>query len=211
MMMTAEEAIAWVEKNARQIKVHTRRYLPFVPYDQEDFLQDAREAALLAVRVAERKNLPFAACFWMTLKNRISEVTPYPESKCHAGSVSPPSNKCWPSEYFGCDEKTPALVDLIDVDRLYWMVSAYLTRTERRVLGLALGLDSGRKGIKEIAREIGCTPANVRQTLNRSYRRLSQLVASGELILEIRDIEARRFPHSPRRRRKVETEEPKAA
>jgi len=56
---TNEEAIGWVNENAKTILGHIRKYLPFAPYDQEDYLQDAYEAALAAVQVARDRQVPF--------------------------------------------------------------------------------------------------------------------------------------------------------
>jgi hypothetical protein len=41
--------------------------------------------------------------------------------------------------------------------------------------------------IRETARHLGCSPANVRQTLNRVCNRLSSLVQSGELKIQLVD------------------------
>jgi hypothetical protein len=92
--LSSEEAIDWVDQNARQILGHARKYLPFAPYDQEDFRQDAYEAALEAARVSAERDIPFPACFWILFKGKISDVTPFPGSRRNAGSCSSPSTFC---------------------------------------------------------------------------------------------------------------------
>jgi len=201
--MSPEEAVAWVGKNAGMIRGRTRKFLPFVPYDREDFMQDAYEAALLAARVAAKTDLPFVPCFWVTLKNRISEVTPYPDSKRHAGSASPPVTLCATADFFEWEEDAPERMGLIDLDLLFEKVSDHLTVVERRILSLALGLEGGRMGIKEVARELNCTPANVRQALNRSYRRLARLVEAGDLEIQMKDVEIKEVCEVPQGQRRV--------
>lgn len=191
--LTMEEAIAWVDQNAKQILGHTRKYLPFAPYDQEDFLQDAYEAALEAVKVSAERQIPFPACFWITFKGKISEVTPHPDSSRHAGSPSPPSTVCCSLELFDWGSSPSASLFSIDIDQLFLVIRKHLTPVEDKILGLALGIREGRKAIREIARDLGCSPANVRQALNRTYCRLSSLVESGQLKIHPRDVEPRRL------------------
>ncbi len=189
--MTIEDAIAWVGRNTKIIQGHTRKYLPFAPYDQEDFLQDAYEAALEAVKISTERQIPFPACFWIIFKGKISEVTPHPNSNRHAGSSSPPSTACTTSEFFDWGSGPWETLCIVDIDRLYLAIRKHLTPVEDKILVLALGLREGRKGIREIGRELGCSPANVRQTLNRIYRRLSLLVEEGQLQIGFSDVETR--------------------
>jgi hypothetical protein len=190
-ILTMEDAVAWVDQNAKMIHGHTRKYLPFAPYDQEDFLQDAYEAALVAAKVSAERQIPFPACFWITFKGKISEVTPNPNSRRHAGSSSPPSTQCSSFEFFDWGFNPSGSLFNIDIDRLYLIIRKHLTPAEDKILGLALGIREGRKAIREIARDLGCSPANVRQALNRTYRRLSNLVESGQLPIDLKDVEPR--------------------
>lgn len=193
--MTAEDAIDWVDKNVISIKGHTKKYLPFVPYDQEDFLQDAREAALLAASIATKRKCSFLSCFWITLKNKISEVTPNPESCCRTGSTSPPSTMYSGTDHFVSEDRQPSFLDTIDMDRLFLKIENYLSPIEKKIMRMALGIDTGRKGIREISREIGCSAANVRQALNRSCRRITKMVERGELNIQYEDLEYQQITH----------------
>ncbi len=192
-IFSPEDAILWVDQNAKQIQGHTRKYLPFAPYDQEDFLQDAYEAALEAVNVSADRQIPFPACFWILFKGKVSDVTPNPGSKRNAGSPSPPSTFCdWTD--FSRDEFDQATMDdnaeslsSIDIDKVYPLIQHYLTPVEERVLELLLGIHDGPMKIREAARHLDCSPANVRQALNRVCSRLSALVEQGELSLHLVD------------------------
>ena len=184
--ITEKEAIRWVEDNAKIILGHIRKYLPFAPYDQEDYFQDAYEAALTAAQVSRDRQIPFIACFWIIFKRRITEVTPHPESKHHGGSQSPPKTICDPEteaheRFWSNAEIQEDVGERIDLDSLYLAIRGYLSKVEQRALSMALGIDGKPLGIKEISRNLGCSPANVRQSLNRAYKRLARLVAERKL------------------------------
>lgn len=192
---TSEEAVRWVTQNAKTILGHIRKYLPFGPYDQEDYLQDAYAAALAAVQIARDRHIPFVPCFWIIFRRRITEVTPHPESKHHGGSKSPPATICHseddrPWDFVDRQDKSRSQ---IDIDRLYLLIQHHLTEAEKKVLSRALGIHGGRQAIREIARNLECSPANVRQSLNRVYRRLARLVANRQLTIQKADIEIRRL------------------
>ena len=189
--MTAEDAITWVDQNTKQIAGHSRKYLPYAPYDQEDFLQDAYEAALEAATVSTERQTFFPACFWNLYKGKISAVTPNPDSRCKAGSSAPPQVFCDSFEYslqqFSQEDSTCHVEPLfnIDIDHVYPFIRQYLTKKEEQILETLLGIyDGGTMKIKETARHLECSSANVRQALNRACRRISLLVASGELSAE---------------------------
>lgn len=192
---TSEEAVRWVQEHAKVIQGHVRKYLPFAPYDQDDYLQDAYEAALTAVQIAKDRKIPFAACFWIVFRRRITEVTPHPRSKHHGGSQTPPTTICDSDadNFWDLVDKREDFTPQVDIDRLYLTIRDYLTEVERKVLSRALGIYGGRQAIKEIARNLGCSPANVRQSLNRVYDRLARLIASRELHIRKEDIEPRRL------------------
>jgi hypothetical protein len=199
---TTEDAITWVDQNAKQIIGHSRKYLPFAPYDQEDFLQDAYEAALEATKVSTDRQVPFPACFWILFKGKVSAVTPNPGSKRNDGSSSPPRTTCdwsdFSAELFNRADSTDHSDPLlnIDIDQVYPFVRQYLTPAEEQVLEALLGVHEGAMKIKEAARYLGCSPANIRQTLNRACNRISNLVASGELNIEFIEGEIVHLPPS---------------
>ena len=185
--MTAEDAIEWVDQNAKKIAGHSRKYLPYAPYDQEDFLQDAYEAALEAAKVSMDRQIFFPACFWNLYKGKISAVTPNPVSKSKAVSSAPSLAYCdsfdFTSKQFAQEDNTCHLESQfnINIDQAYPFVRDHLTAKEEQILEPLLGIHGGTMKIKEAARHLECSPANVRQALNRACQRISTLVASGEL------------------------------
>lgn len=187
---SSDDAISWVDQNAKKIAGHSRKYLPFAPYDQEDFLQDAYEAALEAVLISTERQIPFPACFWVLYKSKISAVTPNPSSRRNAGSSSPPRSICDWSDFSAAlfeqadssDRSTRRLN--IDIDQIYPLIRQFLTSVEERILEALLGIHTGPMKIKETARHLGCSPANIRQALNRACNRISQLIANGELNIQ---------------------------
>jgi hypothetical protein len=190
-IFSPEEAILWVDQNVKQIQGHTRKYLAFAPYDQEDFLQDAYEAALEAVNVSVDRQIPFPACFWVVFKGKVSDVTPNPKSKRNAGSFSPPSNYCDWTDFSRDDfnqariEENDESLSSIDIDEVYHLIRHCLTPAEKRVVELLLGIHEGPMKIREAARHLDCSPANIRQALNRACSRLSALIEQGELNLHL--------------------------
>lgn len=186
--LSVEEAVAWVTRNARTIGGHSLKYLTYAPYGQEDYLQDAYEAAIIAARVSAERNIPFQACFWVTFKGRLAAVTPHPESAHHGGSASPPSNFCRVSD-FGClvtDSPDPSR--RVDMDRLFKVLKKHLRPDELRILSLVVGVNGGRLGIRETSRKLKCTPANIRQRLKYIYGKLSELSRQGKLVVDFREL-----------------------
>ena len=193
--LSPEEAIDWVDQNTKQIIGHAKKYLPFAPYDRDDFLQDAYEAALEASGVSNERQISFPACFWIVFKGKISDVTPNPDSKRNGGSHSPPSNFCDWSD-FSMESAVPNdILDLpeslsvIDIDRVYPLIRQHLTRAENRILEVLFGIHDGPMKIREAARHLGCSPPNVRQALNRACSRMTSLVGNGELNIQVIDDE----------------------
>lgn len=191
--MNVEQAVRWVEKNRGLIIFRTRKFLPFTPYDREDFVQDAYEAAIVASAVASKKGLAFEACFWTVFNRTIGNVVPNPLSPRHSGSNSPASTIC---------DDVEALANMLsaseeerpwhDVDRLYLAICPFLSEREKKVWSLTLGITGkGRMSNYEIAEELGCSAANVRQTQQRVLDRLSNQVQSGALHIPTSTVEVR--------------------
>lgn len=191
--LSPEEAIDWVDQNTKQIIGHAKKYLPFAPYDRDDFLQDAYEAALEASGVSNERQISFPACFWIVFKGKISDVTPNPDSKRNGGSHSPPSNFCDWSDFSMQSTIPNDILDLpgslsaIDIDRVYPLIRQHLTCAENRILEVLFGIHDGPMKIREAARHLECSPPNVRQALNRACSRIASLVENRELNIQIID------------------------
>ena len=55
------------------------------PYDMEDFLHDAYEAALLAAKVSSRKGISFSTAFRLIFKKIAFQVSPSTYAKTSSG------------------------------------------------------------------------------------------------------------------------------
>lgn len=191
--MGNEDAIAWVNANKGLVINEAKKFENFTPYERSDFLQDAYEAAILATAVAKQKNLAFEACFWVLFRRQIANMTPNPLSRRHSGCNSPVTTQCreldeWlpilPSE--AQDRKCP------DAERLFHAVRQHLSEVEHQVWVLALGLTrKGRLNNYEIAQELGCSAANVRQAITRVVNRMAKMANDGKLEIRLSDIELR--------------------
>lgn len=73
--LTVEEAILWVERNRDSIIAQAARRFALARFDIADLLQEAYLAALEAVNVANRKRLPFEACFRTCFSARVHSTT----------------------------------------------------------------------------------------------------------------------------------------
>ena len=191
--MTAEDAVKWVGQNKGLFVTLAGKYLPFTPYDREDFVQDAYEAAIVAACVAEKKKLPFEACFWTVFNQAVRNVVPNPFSSRHSGSASPVSTLCDDvEEHSATLQSTEVDKPWHDVDRLYLAICEFLSDSEKRVWTRALGITlKGRMSNYEIAEDLGCSAANVRQAIQRVIVRLSKQVKAGVLHLSLASVEAR--------------------
>lgn len=71
-------ALQWVQANERQIRGKAKKFQAYSPYDVEDYIQDANEAAILAVQVCRAKQVSFQETFWRIFKNHASNVSTNP-------------------------------------------------------------------------------------------------------------------------------------
>jgi len=94
------EALAWVAENISKIRGHSRKYLAYSPYECEEFMQAAYEAALLAHNDESHE---FEQSFWFHYKKACMDMT-YTK-----GDKTLP---CFHEEYieFGDDERSPTCV-----------------------------------------------------------------------------------------------------
>lgn len=191
--MGNENAIAWVNANKGLVINEAKKFENFTPYERSDFLQDAYEAAILATAVAKEKNLAFEACFWVLFRRRIANMTPNPLSRRHSGCNSPVTTQCRELDEW-VPVQSPVSQDQRkhDVERLFHAVRQHLSEVERQVWVLALGLTrKGRLNNYEIAQELGCSAANVRQAITRVINRMARMANEGKLQVQLSDIELR--------------------
>jgi len=145
-----------------------------------DYLQEAYEAALIAVNRSNGKGIPFEAVFWVVFQERIGIMTPNPEYTAF-GSNSVPSHLCG----FEIDSVSIAQVEHScepDIGAIFEKVCCFLTRREQRVLCLALGITyEGNLSNYEIAKILKCNESNVRDAINKALGRIRDLVRMGRI------------------------------
>ena len=165
---TESQALAWVEANKKTLTRRARKYLAFAPYVLEDYLQDARLAAIEAFRIRETKGdsgSSFHAYFWLAFRARIAEIVPLPGT-FRTGTLTSHSI---PSTWM-----VP-----VDVDWLYLSfsppdISAFLyvlkfcSPRARRALTLHLE----HKRSISIAMEMGVSPRKAKQYVQTALRQI---------------------------------------
>jgi RNA polymerase sigma factor (sigma-70 family) len=175
-------ATQWVKDNEAVIKNKIRQYRKFTPYEMSDFFQEAHEAALVAVLRSQEKAIPFEAAFWTIFRNKISVLTPNPDSP--HGSNSIPSHLC-SVEYDSNEQSSPDDRDGPDIEAIFEAISNHLTEREKQTLSLSLGMaEEGKLSTYEIAELFGCSDFNVRETLRRAFKRIKRLAENGTIAVD---------------------------
>ena len=72
--ISEEELLYWVRENLTKIKGHARKYLPYSPYELEEFIQQAYETAVRACRKNRQKN-DFEKIFWSSFRIACVKMT----------------------------------------------------------------------------------------------------------------------------------------
>lgn len=176
--MDFSEAIDWVRRNEGLIKKTLCKYYMYSPYEEDDYMQDAYESAVVAALKSTRKSISFESAFWQDFRKNLSLVTPNMNTTRY-GSNSVPSYLC--SE----DIDTTVIAERVenpdpDVDEIFEMIRSHLTEREKAVLTLALGLtDKGSHSSYEIAERLKCSTTNVRDAYSRAFDRIKRLVGEG--------------------------------
>lgn len=180
--MSGEEAVAWVNKYRKFVMEKIRGYSGRSPYDEEDHIQDAYEAALIATRVCKAKKITFSSVFWMTFRRVIHAKThgkgslqttdfqEYDDAVFYGGDryFSDPEEEVLSSGVDN-DPDTESLLELME----------HLTLTERRVLVCVAGLTGGRMSYAETASFLGTSEGAVSQTFRRILRKAILLRSQG--------------------------------
>ncbi len=177
--MNFSEAVDWVRENEATITNLIARFCKFSPYEEHDFMQDAFESALIAVLRSETKKITFEAAFWQIFRNRITAVTPNPDSR--HGSNSVPTHLCtvdFDLTSIPQSESRPGP----DIEAIFNAICRHMTKREQRVFSLALGItDEGAFTNYEIAKLLECTVVNVRDAQVKAIKRIKCLVGKGRI------------------------------
>lgn len=176
--MEFSEAVKWVKSNEGLIKKTLRKYSMFSPYEENDYMQDAFESAMVATLRSKSKGISFESAFWQVFRKNLSNVTPNSNS-CRYGSNSVPTFLC------SDDTDTTEIAERKekpgrDIEEVFLLIRNHLTEREKTVFTLALGLtDSGALSSYEIAERLNCSAANIRIASIRVYERIKRLVDKG--------------------------------
>lgn len=176
--MDFSEAVDWVRSNEGLIKKTIGKYYMYSPYEENDYMQDAFESAMVAVLKSERKKISFESAFWQDFRKNLSLVTPNMNTTRY-GSNSVPSCLCLE------DIDITAIVHREDkpeyeLEAIFKKIRRHLTEREKTVFTLALGFtDKGILTNYEIAERLKCSPTNVRDACNKAIERIKRLVGEG--------------------------------
>lgn len=183
--MNGEEAIAWVDMYQGLV----RKKVWFLtgnntPYDLEDFLHDAYEAALKAARLSRRKGISFSSVFWQLFRKNVLRVTPCPLMKRSDG-VSMSVFDC--QEYsddlfYGCDAYLADPEEILlgneagkSEGNVLFLLMERLTPVEKKVISRICGLQGPRLSLSETARRLRMSKGAVHQSYRRSMKKALQL------------------------------------
>ncbi|MDA8171848.1 MAG: sigma-70 family RNA polymerase sigma factor [Nitrospiraceae bacterium] len=72
--VSEEELLHWVRENLAKIKGHAKKYLPYSPYELEEFIQQAYETAVRACRKNRQKS-DFEKIFWSSFRIACIKMT----------------------------------------------------------------------------------------------------------------------------------------
>jgi DNA-directed RNA polymerase specialized sigma24 family protein len=185
--MSADEAVAWVDRYRRLVEREVRKFMVNSPYDLEDYLNDAYEAALMAATVSDRKGISFSTAFWLILKRNTSRVSPCGSAKS-GSSVSMSVFDCMEFSdevYYGDDMHSPDPEErLLSGSDPFETEEAILLRllerlmpVEKKVLSCVCGFHGKRMSYAETALFLGMSHGAVSQSFRRIMKKALQFRA----------------------------------
>ena len=188
--MRGEEAVAWVEKFSRLVKRKVRMYAINSPYEEGDYLQDAYEAALIAVKTCEAKGVSFPSAFWVTFKRVVHANKQGVEAMSAATGLEYRDDVYYDREG-RFDSPEEFLLDR-DSDKSGEMetilgLMEHLTLMERKVMICVSGLVWGRMTYSETAAFLNTSEGAVSQTFRRILRKAVLLRTQGPPTLPSRE------------------------
>lgn len=179
--MTLDDAIDWVKRNTGAIINNAEEYLQYTPYDREDLISCANQAAITAVFAWETNGIKFEALFWNNFRALLRELVPCPQN--HRWSKSVPSNICVDIEEIviadPLSEQPEHSVALLS-ESVFWAGYEHLTPIERRLLYNLLGI--GRAGYhtyEEVSAKLGLTKSSAYSMFERACEKLSRAFSLG--------------------------------
>jgi len=178
--MDGNDAIAWVDQYMGLVNMEIRKSMVFSPYDPEDFLHDAYEAALLATGVSERKGISFSTAFWHIFGKRSFQVSHGNAAKRRIGfSPSVSAYQEYSDEIFYGGEAYPPDPENLFLSRkngqteeeVLYLLAERLKPVEKRVLSCICGLTGKQMSLAETALFLGTSKGAVHQSFRRIMKK----------------------------------------
>jgi len=178
--MDGNDAIAWVDQYMGLVNREIRKSMIFSPYDPEDFLHDAYEAALLATGVSKRKEISFSTAFWHIFGKRAFRVSHGDAAKRRIGfSLSVSAVQGYSDEvFYGGDAYLPDPENLFlsretgqTGEDVLSLLSERLKPVEKRVLTCICGLAGKKMSLAETALFLGASKGAVHQSFRRIMKK----------------------------------------
>lgn len=188
--MTFDEAIEWVSSNTGAIINDAADCLQFSPYDSEELILCANEAAIKAVFTAkESLGVKFEQAFWNHYRTLVRDILPYADN--HRSSQSVPSHICVDIDEIEADLDHFAELNACNrgVNRLseqvFWAAFEHLTPVEQQLLYKLLGMGkTGYHTLNEAGAKLGITEAGASQMFSKIRKKLSDLFSLGLASLD---------------------------
>lgn len=174
------------------VEKEIRKYMLNTPYDQEDFLHDAYEAALLAAEVSNRKGISFSTAFWRLFKKTAFRVSPCSIAKRRIG-VSMSVFDCQEYSddvYYGGETYLPdpeitilSGSETAQAEEVLFHLMERLMPVEENVIVCICGLDGASMSLTETAQALGMSKGAVHQAFRRIMKKAllfrQELVSAG--------------------------------
>lgn len=201
-IITKEQAGKWVRDNRPIIFKKIRSYTACTPYDKDDFLQDAHLAALQALEISKKKNIPFETCFWYQfrpmLRSSALDFTDNDQNKNRGNaSTSPTTLMCINIENVNPnfpDRKDSFFSDEIDPDLFFNKINKHITLRQRKIFKLLIGCGVyGKHKIREIAKILNVSEGYVRKEINAAMLNLKHKIQSGDIRIDIDNVKYNEF------------------
>ena len=172
--MRPDEAIAWVNKYRPLLEKRLRKVAHALPYDPEDYIQDAYETALISERISTRNGFSLSSVFWIIFKRwkrraaisiPVNDCEEYQEENLYQirSSIPDPEEELLMKESF-LDNRHKFLLEFMDV----------LSLNERNVLASVMGLSGRKMSYRETAAFLGITRGAVSQIVGRIAKKAEE-------------------------------------
>lgn len=176
--MDHDFAVRWVSLNVGRIRKYARKYKKYSPYDEEDYVSAANEAALIAAQRTDDA-YTFSRMFWICFKDTLRSFVPNPGVPKWSASI--PSYLCSPDIPTDIPQVRPDCLDFT-TESIFISLRDYLPEKDWELLYLSSGLSlNGQMTPAEVGVKLGCSRQNVKNVLKRCLKDIQQLIESGKV------------------------------